>query len=99
MILAKTWRVYYIFINHTPKKLVYPFFRMLSKHHGSLDSRLIKDWFLFIVVLVVVEVDLLIILTGTFIPSSHLNDTIFPDAQHNAINPNVSIVMHSNIYL
>ena len=65
---------------------------MLYKHHGSLDSQLIKDWFLFIVVLVVVAVDLLIFVTGTAIPSSRFNATILPDAQtSNGLNLNISI--------
>ena len=41
-----------------------------------------KDWFLFVIVLLVVAVDLLIITIGTAIPSSRLNATLAADIQH-----------------
>ena len=41
-----------------------------------------KDWVLFAIIVLVVIVDLLIIVTGTAIPSSRLNATSVRDAQH-----------------
>ena len=41
-----------------------------------------KDWFLFVIVLLVVAVDLLIALIGTVIPSSRLNATLVTDDEH-----------------
>lgn len=41
-----------------------------------------KDWFLFVIVVVVVAVDLLVILIGTAIPSSRLRATRIEDLQH-----------------
>lgn len=41
-----------------------------------------KDWFLFVIVVVVVAGDLLIILIGTAIPSSRLHATRLADVQH-----------------
>ncbi len=41
-----------------------------------------KDWFLFVIVALVVAGDLLIILIGTAIPSSRIEATRVPDKQH-----------------
>ena len=44
--------------------------------------QVIKDWFLFVIVLLVVAVDLLIALIGTAIPSTRLNATLVADDEH-----------------
>ena len=41
-----------------------------------------KDWFLFVLVVLVVAGDLLIVLLGTVIPSSRLRATRVADVQH-----------------
>lgn len=45
-------------------------------------TQIIKDWILFIIVLIVVAIDLLIITIGTAVPSSRLNATLMVDTQH-----------------
>ena len=57
--------------------------------------QVIKDWFLFVIVLVVVAVDLLIALIGTAIPFTRLNATLVTDDEHE-MTVDVSDVMCTN---
>lgn len=76
--------MYYIFSNPIPNKKV----QIGSGLHGLLLTvnyailQVPKDWFLFVIVVVVVAGDLLIILIGTAIPSLRLNATRIADVQH-----------------
>lgn len=55
---------------------------LLNHNCVGLCSQIPKDCVLFAITILVVKVDLLIILIGTAIPSSRLNATSTPDAQH-----------------
>ena len=91
VILTKTWRIYNIFSNPTPKKKVCidvnlevpapcNFHHILF--HLSNHEQIPKDWLLFLIVFLVVLVDLTIVFIGTAIPTARLNATLVHDVQH-----------------
>ena len=47
-----------------------------------LSMQLPKDWFLLVIILLVVAGDLLIVLLGTVIPSSRFYAAYIPDQEH-----------------
>ena len=60
--------------------------------------QLIKDWVLFVIVVIVVAVDLTIMTVGTAVPSSRLNATYIRDTQHpNSVTVSSKSVISENI--
>ena len=81
VVLSKQWRIYYIFNNPTSKKKV----RTLVNKQLCFISfetinikfiQTIKDWSLFLVVIITVAIDLFIVSVGTAVPQSRLEATV-----------------------
>lgn len=69
VVLAKTWRIYYIFSNPSPAKKT----KAIARFDFNCFSELVfpqvmKDKVLFIIILVIVGVDMVIIVAGTSVP-------------------------------
>ena len=58
-ILAKMWRVYYIFTNPKPKRKVYAYF--IHSYYFNLALQAVKDWHLALFVLAAVLIDLFLL--------------------------------------
>ena len=63
--LAKTWRVYYIFRSVKLKKKVFSFPIIKMSMHEITSPQPLKDWMLFIIVAVIVTFDVLFLIIVT----------------------------------
>ena len=66
----------------------------------SHSCKAIKDWFLLIIVTIIVTVDILILLIGTAIPQSRLEATKIRDREHHtSISVSNKIIVYSSSVL